>query len=234
MEMKKALGILILCVIGLTAALALAYVTFTQGLWRFNYPAHGPGRVHGLDVSHHQGEIGWQEIPKHDYAFVYIKATEGGDWRDLKFAENWKQARANGFKTGAYHFYTLCRPPLEQAENYIAAVPLEPDALPPAVDLEFGGNCGKRPARTEFEAGLEQFIAALKERYRQEPVLYATEEFHAAYLAGTHFAGYPLWIRNIWTAPDETKYPRWHIWQYANYARVKGIDGPVDLNVMRE
>jgi lysozyme len=41
--------------------------------------------VQGLDVSHHQGEIRWGEVPK-SFSFVYIKATEGGDFKDKKFA----------------------------------------------------------------------------------------------------------------------------------------------------
>ncbi|MCL4679177.1 MAG: glycoside hydrolase family 25 protein [Alphaproteobacteria bacterium] len=231
--MKNIIIKTVLSAVVLAVGLGAGYWSFVAGIWRFNYPPRGPSMVHGLDVSHHQNDIRWHEIPKDEYAFVYIKATEGGDWRDRKFEENWNAARTQGFKAGAYHFFTLCRPAADQAENFIATVPVEPDALPPAIDVEFGGNCGKRPTKAEFAAELEVFIAQVQAHYEQKPVIYATAEFHAAYLAGTRFTEYPLWIRNIWTAPDETLYPGWHIWQYANYARVKGIDGPVDLNVMR-
>lgn len=59
--------------------------------------------VQGFDVSHHQENINWKNItPK--FQFVYLKATEGGDYKDPKFQENWLKAREHGFHVGAYHF----------------------------------------------------------------------------------------------------------------------------------
>ena len=44
-----------------------------------------------------------KNIPK-KFQFVYLKATEGGDYKDPKFQENWLKAREHGFHVGAYHF----------------------------------------------------------------------------------------------------------------------------------
>ncbi|MBW2706938.1 MAG: lysozyme, partial [Deltaproteobacteria bacterium] len=40
-----------------------------------------------IDVSHHQGKIDWQKLRRAGIDFAYIKATEGGDFRDPRFAE---------------------------------------------------------------------------------------------------------------------------------------------------
>ena len=40
----------------------------------------------------------------------------------------------------------------------IAVVPNEPGMMPPAVDLEFGGNCSARPDVEQFRAELEAFL----------------------------------------------------------------------------
>lgn len=215
-----------------TVILAGAYFSYMQGLWRFNYPALEQFPVQGLDVSHHQGEISWSEIPRDKFQFVYIKATEGGDHKDKKFMENWNNARAAGFKTGAYHFFTLCRKGVEQAANFIGSVPKENNALAPVIDLEFVGNCKARPARDVFSKELRDYAGAVESHYGQKPVLYTTYHFYREYLSGTEFNAYPLWVRDIFREPKSKIFPEWKIWQYADNARIPGVEGPVDLNAL--
>lgn len=213
--------------------LGLGYFTYTQGLWRFNSPSLQDYPVQGLDVSHHQGDIDWKAVPKDRFQFVYIKASEGGDFKDRKFHDNWTQARQEGFRVGAYHFFTLCRAGGEQANNFIETVPQEPDAMAPVVDLEFVGNCKERPALAVFRAELDDFIRGIKKHYGSPPIFYTTYAFHKAYLEGSDFGDYPIWIRDIFSAPDQEVFPDWLIWQYADNARIPGIEGPVDLNAAR-
>ncbi|MDN3719591.1 GH25 family lysozyme [Roseibium salinum] len=40
-----------------------------------------------------------------DVAFVYMKASEGGDFKDGAFARNWAGSGAAGLARGAYHFF---------------------------------------------------------------------------------------------------------------------------------
>ena len=62
--------------------------------------------VHGIDISHYQGIVDWDrllhnkdtEFPIH---FIFMKATEGGDYGDETFTENFGQARKHGFIRGA-------------------------------------------------------------------------------------------------------------------------------------
>ena len=59
----------------------------------------------GIDISSHQGNIKWAELKKNTaLKFIYIKATEGGNFRDQMYAENFRNARKQGFKVGSYHF----------------------------------------------------------------------------------------------------------------------------------
>ena len=115
---------------------------FWEPGWRYD--------VRGVDVSRHQETIDWRSLSSDDTAFAYIKATEGEDWVDVRFSENWRSAGAAEVLRGAYHFFTFCAPGADQAANMIATVPDEPGMLPPAVDLEFGGNCSARPSVEDF------------------------------------------------------------------------------------
>ena len=110
--------------LGVTAALVLIvfYYLFIQPYayrWKPCYGMKAYGvclpygfGVHGFDISHHQGQIDWSELQKlqdspFPVRFVFMKASEGGDFSDTAFVRNFDAARRYGFLRGAYHFFTL-------------------------------------------------------------------------------------------------------------------------------
>ena len=217
----------------LIAVLALggvALLLFEKGYVRFNYPERGRFPVQGIDVSNHQGDIDWAQVKQAGVDFAYIKATEGGDFTDARFATSWKASRKQGIQRGAYHFFTMCRPGAEQAAHFISVVPVEKDALPPAVDLEYTGNCADPGKQLDFDTELKHFYRKIKARYGTRPVIYTTYEFDEQHDLSP-YAG-RLWIRDIYGAPDLSRYD-WTFWQYTNRLRVPGIAVPVDGNVFR-
>ncbi|MBO6018058.1 MAG: glycosyl hydrolase family 25, partial [Prevotella sp.] len=45
--------------------------------------------VHGIDLSHYQGQVFWETVGENTkMAYVYLKATEGGDRIDSYFERN--------------------------------------------------------------------------------------------------------------------------------------------------
>lgn len=211
------------------ATLALVLLAGVSAwLW---YQRYHPDRhrypLRGVDVSHHQGAIDWPAVAHGDVAFAYIKASEGADNRDPAFLDNWRRARAAGLAVGAYHYFTLCRSGGAQARNFLAAVPHEADALPPVVDLEFGGNCGLRPDGPTFRAQLTAFLAPVEAREGKAAIFYLTPEFLAAY--GDSLPSRPIWRRSIALEPGDDA--PWIYWQFHNRGHATGVAGPVDLNV---
>ena len=186
--------------------------------------------IQGFDVSHHQKQIQWQKISPQKYQFVYLKATEGGDFQDTKFQENWLKAREQGFLVGAYHFYRLCRGGKIQAANFIAAVPKKADALPPVIDLEYDSKCINTFSKEELLVEIQIMYDALKLHYGKQPIFYVSKSFYNIVLAG-HFKDVPLWVREYKGRPDLKDQPKWHFWQHTNQGRINGISTPVDLNV---
>ncbi len=188
----------------------------------------------GLDVSHHQGDIRWSEVsdnePKID--FVYIKATEGKDHKDTKFLENWQQASLTGIKVGAYHFFTWCKTGQEQFENFKDSVPVDISAMPPAIDLEFGGNCSARPPRQQLLANLSVFAELVETHYGKKPLLYVTKGFYRHYLKAANL-DFPFWGRDVIWQRRIPIHRSWSYWQFTSRARVSGIETPVDLNAAK-
>lgn len=201
--------------------------------WYVWLPRHRPaleaGERYGVDVSNHQGEIDWELVAGDRMDFAYIKATEGGDFVDASFERNWEGAVSAGLDRGAYHFFTFCRPGAEQAANFLDVVPLDPAALPPAIDLELAGNCSRRPDRAEVLREVNAFLGAVEDATGRPVVLYIGDDFEGRYRMRDELAR-PIWHRRILIRPDVED---WWIWQVQGHASIDGIEGGADLNVMR-
>jgi lysozyme len=212
--------------LGGVAAVA-AYVLFSHGYLHIARPSRAEFPVRGVDVSHHQGRIDWRRVHGQGYAFAYIKASEGATLLDSAYARNRDQARQAGMVTGPYHYFTLCTPGDAQARNFLAAQPGDAGpSLPPALDIEFGGNCAARPPRDSVLAEIGRFLAISDSAFGRRTVLYVTPEFHRAYMRGA--TDRPVWARDIFRRP---RYAReWLFWQYAANGRVDGVGGLIDLN----
>ena len=186
--------------------------------------------LQGIDVSHHQGRIDWDDVAEAGIDFVYIKATEGTDWIDPRGQSNWTSAKDAGLRVGAYHYYLLCKTGAEQAEHFIDSVPIDARALPPVIDLEHAQNCGMDQPVAEVRAEISVMISKLRHHYGKDPVLYTTNSFYRDWLQNA-FPANPIWIRDIQAYPELPDGRDWTIWQYTHRGRVPGIDGEVDRNV---
>jgi lysozyme len=190
-------------------------------------PDHRFYPLWGVDVSHYQGAIDWPAAAGDGLSFAYIKATEGVESRDPRFARNWQGARRAGLRVGAYHYFIFCRSGRAQAHNFLAVAPREESALPPAVDLEFGRGCRTRLTGATVHRELADYLAVVEARNREHAVLYVTPAFYAAYR--DYLPKRPMWRRSILAKPAPNA--SWRFWQYRSRGRVAGIRTFVDLNV---
>ncbi len=184
---------------------------------------------YGIDVSAHQGAIDWDRVAHDNISFAYIKATEGGDFVDARFAVNWAAARRAGVTVGAYHFFSLCTAGDVQARNFLATAPPDDGAMPPAVDLELAGNCDNRPDPGAVRHDLTSFLTIVEASWRENTVLYVGDDFAQRYPLGAE-PGRPLWERRILRRPGGND---WTIWQVDGFAHIAGVSGRVDLDILR-
>ena len=224
---------LLLAGLSAVGALALSASFDRWKEWRALLVAPSVARfpVRGIDVSHHQGPIDWRRVKAAGQSFAFIKATEGADFRDRRFLDNWHGARAQGLVTGAYHFFTFCSPGAAQAENFLAVAPRGEGDLPLAVDIEFAGNCTAWESLASIQRELRVFVAHLESSERRPPLLYTTLD-SLGELIPTDLHGYSYWIRSLWGEPGVPV--RWLFWQHSSIGEVPGVRGPVDLNVFRD
>ena len=186
--------------------------------------------LYGIDVSRHQGRINWERLKEGDgksapISFVYVKATEGSDFTDVMFAENFAKAKEKGLIRGAYHYFGKHSSGLAQAQSFIRRVKLEKGDLPPVVDVE------EHPKdKRLFLQELKIFIAKIEEHYGVKPIIYSYKKFKEHYLSDPFFSRYPLWIAHYYV-PRLEEGTEWLMWQCSDRGRIEGVDENVDINI---
>ena len=219
---------------GIFIFLCILAFFFWQGILWFNMPSKRTYPVRGVDVSHYQGQIDWNVFAEQGISFAFIKATEGSALSDDMFLTNWLNARDAGITVGAYHFFSFDSPADTQAQNIIRMVPVEADALPPVIDLEFYRR-SQLPDVTTVQESLKIMLDRLSLYYGKTPIIYTTNECYETYLADTDME-YTLWIRNVFSKPQDAVSDLWRFWQYNSRGLLDGYSGDetyIDLNLYR-
>ena len=181
--------------------------------------------VHGIDLSHYQGEVFWEAVGENTkMAYVYLKATEGGDRIDAKYERNIELAHRYGLKVGSYHFF---RPKTElhlQLQNFMTQCrPGEQDLIP-MIDVETTGNMPTE----QFCDSLMTFLNMIEGAYRQKPLVYTFRNFYNKHLVGK-LDNYQLMIA-MYTEEEPVLADERDItmWQYTGKGRIVGVNGFVD------
>jgi lysozyme len=185
----------------------------------------------GIDVSHHQGKINWEQlIVEHNLDsvihFVYCKATEGADHIDKQWPENRKQLIEHGIPHGAYHFFSLTSDPIQQANHFLQEWNKIDGDLPPVLDVESEGLTDQ-----ELIGRMKMWLDHVEEKSGMRPVIYTSLHFYETKFKG-YFRDYKFWVAAYSRQPDMND-PRIIHWQYSETGSIPGIREKVDLNVSK-
>ena len=199
--------------------------------------------VLGIDVSHYQGTIRWDELSFHidksrkmhsssgkrtkpvEVDFVVCKCTEGSAWVDPFYSVNKDGARQRGVMFGAYHFFSPSSSARRQAEHFIRHANLHKGDIVPILDVE------------EFKKSFPStdsvlvWLKYMERYYGAKPLIYTGQNAFNTYFANDkRFADYGFWLaRYGGHEPDHH-----HVfWQAMENGRVGGIQKMVDVNVFR-
>ncbi len=190
----------------------------------------------GIDVSHFQGDVNWEEVKKAKIIFAYAKATQGETYTDPDFKRNWSDINQAGLHRGAYHFYMASDDAAKQANLFIKTVEaVDKGDMPPVLDLEQGGMPKPVSSKAEFQKGVLQWLKIVEEKLEIKPIIYTNTPFGNEYLNSPEFANYYLWL-----AQYEVKEPQvpqtwekegWLIWQRTERGKIEGAMGNVDHDI---
>ncbi len=181
--------------------------------------------IHGIDLSHYQGEVFWEAIGDNSkMAYVYLKATEGGDRIDSKYISNIELAHKYGLKVGSYHFFRPKTELSKQLSNFMDQCKPHDQDLIPMIDVETKGGL----STDDFCDSLLTFLQMVEKAYKQKPLLYTGTNFYNNYLQGK-LDGYKLMIAQYSSRePVLTDERDILMWQYTGKGHINGINGYVD------
>lgn len=186
----------------------------------------------GIDISHHQGEIDWENLIKEQgydtvIHFVYCKATEGTDYLDTKWYYNRKNLRQLEVPHGAYHFFRNSDP-VKQADFFLTHWINRSQDLPPMLDVEY--ECADN---SELVSDMHVWLQRVEERTGMRPVIYTSLHLYETKFQND-LLDYKFWVASYSRRPEQLDTDERIIhWQYACDGHLPGIDHRIDLNVSK-
>ncbi|WP_226001916.1 GH25 family lysozyme [Paenibacillus sp. BJ-4] len=190
------------------------------------------GHAQGIDVSHYNGNIDWQQVAAAGKTFAFIKATEGTKYQDNQFLVNVQGARDANILVGAYHFLnaTTTDGARQEAANFARAIDSAGGRLdlPPVLDYE---NNPKGLTSAQISEVAHAFLDEMEKLTGRQPIVYTGNVFASKF--DPTFSMYKLWVARYSTTQKPTAVPAWNswwAWQYSSTGSVPGINGAVDLD----
>ncbi|GAB3543707.1 hypothetical protein GCM10027444_02600 [Actinopolyspora lacussalsi] len=199
-----------------------------------------PPNAHGIDVSNHNGPIQWNEVAASGEHYAFVLATDGGNFTNPMFDQQFNGAKNAGMLAGAYHFGRPTGSAVGQADRLLNTMGSTDDGktLPPVLDLEVSPNGGGCYGKTsgQLHSWTQSFLDRVKSKTGEDAIVYASPSFWSSCMAGSQeFSENPLWLAS-YGVPQPSLFGGWDaysFWQYTNKGSVPGITGPVDRNLFQ-
>ena len=190
--------------------------------------------IKGIDVSEFQGNIDWDKVKNDGVEFALLKLGNiydyDANYKDSKFESNYKNAKAQGIKVGAYIY------------NYCNAV----DTLKKGLKWAFEKLGNKKPDLPIYLDMEDKDIqgetkVSLTEQCNEFAKFVQEKGFKAGVYANVN------WLKNelnpnefdkdisVWAAQyyKECQYTgKYDIWQYTSSGKVDGVSGNCDMNYL--
>ncbi len=215
-------------------AISAAVLLGVYALWSFVSgwaPSRGEFEIQGIVVSEANGKPNWSTLAATGVDFAYLTASEGTAGRDKGFESNLNAVKQAGVRYGALHHFDICRLASDQSTLFITTVPRDPNALPPAVQLDFSETCTGHPNRPLILSELATFLSQVEAHSGVPAVLLLNKDFEAEYQISKAIDR-SVWLESNWFLPDYSARP-WVMWTANTSRRVSGIDGSVRWVVVR-
>lgn len=196
------------------------------------------GYTKGIDVSEHNGLIGWEKVKGAGIEFAMLRAGYGRTV-DRQFKRNAAECNRIGLLIGVYWFsYSLdAAEAAQEADVCLETIKPYRIDLPVAFDLEYDSV---RYAQTkgvligmDLASDMARTFCGAVQIAGYKTANYTNQDYLRRYFDADVHKDFPLWLAQ-WPGgtPSLDKPPKQcAIWQYSEKGSVPGIKGPVDLDV---
>lgn len=197
-------------------------------------------KIHGIDVSEHQGVIDWDKLVTSGIKYAFIRAGYGKNNIDKQFVRNITNANRLGIPVGIYWFSYAYTVEMARAEAAycLAAIKDYRVELPVVFDFENDtvDNAKKHHGVTITKQLASQMLTAFLEDIEKAGyfgMMYSNPNYLSTMLDAALPQRFGLWLACYPKVVDLNKPPRdCYIWQYSSTGSMPGITGNVDMNCM--
>jgi len=183
-------------------------------------PSNGPNErvcagvdsLPGIDVSDYDPGTQWTVVKHSGVDFTFIKASEGIDYTNPYFVQDWAAAPNNGIFRGAYHFFHPKDDPTLQAQHFLKVMgKLQSNDLPAMFDWESNEGVSAAEQIKKAKVWLQLVEAATG----KTPIIYVSPSYWNALGNPQEFERYPLFIAHYDVTCPEIPPPwsQWTFWQ---------------------
>jgi len=216
--------------------LILSFIFFVNTNITYAITPNSDPQYQGIDVSDWQGYIDYSQVRNAGIEVVYIKASQGTNFKDPYFDINYENAKANGLRVGFYHFLTATNTnEAEQEANFFASVISGKQAdCKLVMDYEvFGGVSVEESNRIA-----EVFLETVRRLTNKEVIVYSDLSNATNRFDRSISENYELWLAyygDYNTIRDvQTSWETWIGLQYTDRGIVPGVNGNVDRDLYTE
>ena len=192
----------------------------------------------GIDVSHHQGRIDWEQVkaysdsaadPKVDFVILrcgYGTNKEAND--DKQWECNVSECERLGIPYGVYlySYATTTEAAKSEAEHVLCLIQGRNLTYPIYDDMEDKEQ--KKLSVDQLAQIADTFFSTLEANGYTNVGVYANKDWFQNKLKHSMFDRFPRWIAQYTSQCDYDK--NYHMWQYSEGGSIPGINGTVDLN----
>lgn len=205
---------------------------------------------YGIDVSHHQGDIDWNQVKASGMEYVIIKAAGryyggGGLYTDDRFASNIAGAQAAGLKVGVYFFSQALNTDeaREEAQYLLNTISGYNLTYPVVFDWETAQDYrtwNLSVTQDQMNDIAYAFCDTVSSAGYKAMVYGNQSDLTNRYNLGALSSRYDIWLAR-YCYFDGNRYQegqelpdlgvKYMIWQFTSEGNVSGINGNVDMNI---
>lgn len=193
-------------------------------------------KKYGIDVSHWQNDINFDELTKsQSIDFMIIRAGQGLNVNDRKFERNYTYAKKYGIPLGVYLYANAQNVDEAKAEanHLLELLKGKKFELPIFYDVEAQENLDINT----ITAMCNEFCKILKSAGYKTGIYASKYYFMYKIYPNKLPTDCAIWVasygRNDGAIPKDTYkyYGNWDIWQYTSTGKIAGINGDVDYDI---
>ena len=187
----------------------------------------------GADLSKFNRNVDMRLAKKNGMDFVILKAGSGYSGEDLKFQQNYNNAKAAGLNVGAYWYsYAVnVEEAKEEAVRYMKILGKKQFEYPVYLDFE---DPSQRKIPKETKTDMAIAFMSILEKNGFYTGLYSSGSWINNQFERERLKEYDIWIAH-WHVTNPNCYtPDYGMWQFTNKSKIKGVsdtgEGGVDMN----